>query len=157
MIDAWVLCGCQRLLFASSIKASWVLCGCQRDPSRPETLPYSHDADIARGQVYPQPDPNDMYIWEQKTKTFFFKLCILLTTVLKLAVSVEDGNKFLNMYIITCCWTLKNILRINHNNPINCFQLFSEQMYLDTFIFLKLFLQPDHFQASHKIADVEQF
>ena len=153
MIDAWVLCGCQRLLFASSIKASWVLCGCQRDPSRPETLPYSHDADIARGQVYPQPDPNDMYIWEQKTKTFFFKLCILLTTVLKLAVLVGDGNKFLNMYIITCCWTLKNILRINHNNPINCFQLSSEQ----TFILLKLFLQPDHFQAFHKITDGEQF
>ena len=93
----------------------------------------------------------------KKTKTFFFKLCILLTTVLKLAVLVGDGNKFLNMYIITCCWTLKNILRINHNNPINCFQLFSEQMYLDTVIFLKLFLQPDHFQAFHNIADGEQF
>ena len=30
-------------------------------------------------------------------------------------------------------------------------------MYLDTFIFLKLFLQPDHFQAFHEIADDEQF
>ena len=28
-------------------------CACQRDPSRSETLPYNHDTDIARGQVFP--------------------------------------------------------------------------------------------------------
>ena len=101
------------------------------------------------------PTRSQWYVY-LRAKNKNFKLCILLTTVLKLAVLVGDGNKFLNMYIITCCWTLKNILRINHNNPINCFQLFSEQMYLGTFIFLKLFLQPDHFQVFHKI-DGEQF